>query len=253
MAMLTACGDSDDPVNIQTFGMLTSNRALSGDNVLYSQGSAYVELNYTDMTVQLKSTYKDAAGQAQEISTPALSLNNVSNTAIYKFSQPAANLEGSIDFSTSMMWYKFDDGNATIYTTGLLSYTSVSPLLYAYATTTVTNPDNSNNISHEKSAYLFTFDAKGESGSLTIINFIPNISGTIQASQIKYDGLSVTPTATGYNITASKAESGTTGYYTITDLEFKLDNQCRMIDGSFKCNDLDFTIAGYLFPSSQVY
>lgn len=252
VSLLTACGDSDDDQTRQTFTIGSSNRVVSGDNVYFSQGSGKIELNYTDMTIQFVGDYKKADEQTHQISTAAMKMTLVgNNAAIYQFSQPTMNLEGYIDLSTFMIWYKFDDGDATVYSTGIYSF--ANSLLYAYATTTATNPDNDNVNTHEKSAYVFVLDSKAENCSMMIYNFIPNIAGIIEAGQIKYNGLSVTPTATGYDITASQAESSSTGYYPITDLVIKLDNQCRIIDGSFKCNDLNFTITGYLFPTGQAY
>ena len=153
-------------------------------------------------------------------------------------------LESCFDMATGMLWYSFyKDGYPVI---------STSHLLYAYSTTTVINPDNGNHYSHKQSAYLFALDTKGEKCVMKVSNFTPNINGAIEAEELQYDDLTVTPTVNGYTITASEVESSMRGFYTITDLNIVLDAQCRVINGSFKCKDLDFTISGGLFNEQVI-
>ena len=110
-----------------------------------------------------------------------------------------------------------------------------SQLLYAYTTPSVNNPDNGNHNTHEHSAYLFVLDSKCEKCILRI-------------SEVQFNDLTVTPTATGYTITAAQAEASNKSY-TITDLNVNLSSQCQVINGSFKCKDLDFAIMGKVFPN----
>ena len=37
--------------------------------------------------------------------------------------------------------------------------------------------------------------------------------------------------------------------YTLTDVNINLSAQCQIINGSFKCKDLEFSITGQLFPN----
>ena len=241
VALFTACGDGDEPVNKQTVSMTINNRAIDGDQVVFSQANAKVELNYTDMTIQLNTEYKDAAKLPHSIATPMMKMTNVGGT-IYSFGQASSDISGYIDFATGMTWFTIDDINGTV--------VSTSQLLYAYSTTTVTNPDNGFNFSHEQSAYLFAVNPEGETCTLSISNFIPNIAGSVEAGEMKFNDLTMVPTATGYTITASEVESYNKSY-TITDLNFTLNNQCRTINGSFKCRDLEFKVSGNLFPIAQ--
>jgi hypothetical protein len=247
VAMLTACGDDDKPVNKQIVTMVTNNRAIDGDAVVFSQGSDKVELNYTDMTIQFTGDFNDADGNSRSLTTPNMNLTNV-NDMVYRFNTNNTssstytgidNLTGYIDMSTGMIWYSFDDGSSRV--------VSSSQLLYAYTTTTLTNPDNGNHSSHNQSAYLFAIDSKGETCTMKVSNFITNINGSVQATEIQYNNLKVTPTTTGYIITAEEAESSYRGFYTITDLNITLDSQCLVMNGSFKSGDLDFTLSGNLF------
>ena len=123
-------------------------------------------------------------------------------------------------------------------------------LLYAYTTTAMNNPDNGNHGSHDQSAYLFALDSRGETCVMQISNFMSNLNGTVDAAEVQYDGLTVTPTATGYKITAATAESNIKGYYTLTDVEFNIYEQCLVFNGSFKCNGLKYNVSGSLFPAN---
>ena len=51
--MFTSCSDNDEPVNKQTVSMTINNRAIDGDQVVFSQANAKVEMNYTDMEIQI--------------------------------------------------------------------------------------------------------------------------------------------------------------------------------------------------------
>ena len=52
-------------------------------------------------------------------------------------------------------------------------------------------------------------------------------------------------------ITADKIESDYKGFYTLTDVEFHLYEQCLSINGSFKCNGLEYKVTGSLFPAQS--
>ena len=249
VVMFTACGNDDEPVNKQNVTMVINNRAIDGDNVVFSQGSANVELNYTDMFIKFTADYKDANGQSHSLTTPDMKMTAVSST-VYTFNNIASStytgidaLAGYIDLASGMMWFSFDDGTSHVVTT--------TQLLYAYTTTSITNPETGNHYSHEQSAYLFALDTRGETCVMKISNFAPNVVGSVQASEIQYDGLTVTPTTTGYVITADEVESSYKGFYNITDVNFILDSQGQVISGSFKCNNLDFAITGKAFPNSS--
>ena len=246
VTLFTACNDNDDPVNTQTFTSTINNRMFDDGEVIFSQGSAKVEVNFTNMTIQFTSDYRDINGQSHSITTPEMKMINL-NGSIYQFDFTGNGddaMTGRFDMATGMLWYSFyKDGYPVI---------STSHLLYAYSTTTVINPDNGNHYSHKQSAYLFALDTKGEKCVMKVSNFTPNINGAIEAEELQYDGLTVTPTVNGYTITASEVESSMRGFYTITDLSIVLDAQCRVINGSFKCKDLDFTISGGLFNEQVI-
>lgn len=252
VTMFTSCINDDDPVNEQTVIMLINSRAIDGDNVVFSQSSAKATFNLVDMTTAFTCVYKDANGQSRTVTTPVMKMTATStNSSIYRFegviSQTVSGIEtitGYIDMATLMTWFTISDYNGS-------PVVCTSQPNYIYATTTVTNPDDGKNYSHKQSSYLFAIDdAQGGSCILQIKNFIPNTSGLIQADVIQFNDLKVTPTPEGYLISADEAESSLSGY-TITDLNIILNSQCRVIDGSFKCEGLTFEVKGELFPTSN--
>lgn len=251
LTVFTACNKSDEPENKQIVNMVINSRAIDGEQVVFSQGSAKVELNYTDMLMKITADYKDVDGVSHSITTPDMKMNRVATSSLYEFvsnsgSQMGSNvgesLAGYIDLTTGVMWYTLNTGSMQVITT--------THLLYAYATTTMTNPDNGNHGSHEQSAYLFALDSKGETCIMSISNFMSNMNGAVDATEVQYKDLdlTLTPTTTGYIVTADEVESNYKGYYTLTDVHFVLNNQCQVLNGSFKCNGLEYTVSGTLFP-----
>ena len=242
MTVFTACNDDEKTVNKQSFSSTINNRAIDGNEVVFSQSTAKAEVNFTDMTILFTSEYRDADGQTHSLTTPAMSMITKGGS-VYQFNGNIGSeaLNGYFDMATGMLWYTFISGGNEVF--------SSSHLLYAYSTTTVTNPDNGNHYSHKESAYLFAPDARGETCIMRISNFTPNIAGAVEASEIQYEGLTLTPTTTGYTITANEVEpTNYSGRFIITDLNIALDSQCKVINGTFKCGDLDFTVNGDLFP-----
>lgn len=247
VTLLTACGSDDEPVNKQVVSATMNTRAIDGDDVVFSQGSAKVELNYTDMTIQFTSEYKDADGQTRSFITPEMPMKSTSNT-VYSFNSTSSastgidNFQGKIDLYSGMMWLSFMDGGTRV--------VSTTHLYYAYTTTNMTNLENGNHGSHQQAAYLFALDARGETCIMQITNLISNLNGSVDAAEVRYDGLMVTPTPTGYTITADEVESNYKGFYTITDVNITLNDQCNILSGSFMCNGLKHEISGGLFSYS---
>lgn len=254
VSLLASCNKSDEPENKQIVNMTINCRAINGDQFLFSQGNAMVELNYTDMMIKFTADYKDADGVSHTITTPDMKLTATGSSMVYEFvASPSqqgvggfgsAGVAGYIDMSTGMTWFTINNGTSEVVCT--------TQLLYAYSTTEMTNPENDNHGSHRQSAYLFALDSRGETCVLRISNFISNMNGAVDAPEVQYNGLSVTPTVTGYKITADEAESNYTGFYKLTDVDFTLDNQCMVINGTFKCNGLVYQVSGGLFSAEII-
>ena len=251
MVMFSSCIDNnDEPSTKQTFSGPINSRAIDGDNVVFSQGKIEVEVNFTDNLIKFTTDFKDADGQSHTLTTPEMQMRAIS-TSTYEFTtsmsqQVGSNfgesLGGYLDIATGMMWFTINSGSSQVVCS--------THLLYAYTNTTITNPDNGNHGTHQESAYYFTIDAKGETCTLIISNFICNMNDVVEHEMIQFDGLTLTPTTTGYAITADMVES-TSKVASLTDVNFILNNQCQVINGSFKCNGLEFNVTGSLFSLSQ--
>lgn len=247
VTLLTACGSDGEPVNRQTLSATTNYRAIEGSDMVFSQSVSKVELDYTAMTIIISGEFKDANNKTRSYITPEMKMT-LSSNSVYTFNNTnsVANsniegLKGYIDWATGMIWFTFiADGSLNVY--------GSTQLLYAYATTTVTDPENGKTYEHKESGYLFAFDSKCEKCTMIIYNFVNDINGSIHAYETKYEGLTVTPTITGYAITGDNLMSSFADYYTITDLTFTLDDQGHAINGSFECNGNEFEVTGPLFP-----
>ena len=245
MALFTSCNE-DNPTNKSTGTEILNCRAVDLDEgtVVFSQNSVNYEIDFNDMTIKFTGKYRDIDNQTLSFTTPAMKMTDEGNT-VCSFTNGKIgpeNINGYIDlYGTGMTWLTFMDGSTNV----VCSF----QLLYAYCQTTVTNSDNSSNFIHEESAYFFSLDSRGETCTMQISNFIPNTNGTTQASMLQYKDLTVTPTTTGYNITADKVESNYKDFYTITDLNISLTSDCHIIGGTFKCDHHNFSISGKMFPN----
>lgn len=244
LTLFTSCADKNEDDSKQTFTATINSRAIDGDQVIFNQGKGEVEVNFTTRSIQFSGDFKDASGHTQSLNSPSMQLTN-SIGSVYTFNGAMYDLKGSLDMATGMMLYSFslDDGTTVVCSTHLM---------YAYATTTVTNEQGAT-YEHQQSAYLFTLDSKGENCTLQISNFIPDTNGAVQASVIGYKNLKVTPTATGYVITGNDAEPLDPVYssLSVSDLNFVIDNQCLTISGTFSINKHTFNVSGPLFPREQ--
>ena len=245
VALFTSC-NNDEPEHKMTSYVTLNSRAIEGDNIVFSQGNGKVDVDNTNMLIKFTADFKDANGMSRTITTPEMKMKKVSYS-LYEFVAPAQpmgsgfeSLGGYVDFATGVMWYTLSSSTMKV--------VSSTSLQYAYTTTTIINPDNDNHIDHKQSFYEFALNANGQTCTMGIYNFIPNISGSIEAPLIEYKDLTMTPTATGYTITADEVESSYKGFYTITDLKFDITSQGQVLNGSFKCQDLEFKVAGTLFP-----
>lgn len=251
VVLFTSCKD-DEPVNKESTSTTMYYRSIAGDEVAFSHGETQVEFNYTDGTIQITTQYKDLDGQSRTLTTPAMKMTARANTpSIVDFKETASstrididNLQGSIDLNTGMMYLSFTvDGTTQVVGTTIL--------VYAYTTTTIIDPDKGDSHSHQLSSYSFAIDSKGETGRMQITDFYPNITGTAHLQSIIFEDLEVTPTTTGYRITAHEATSQQGNSYTVTNVDFTLDDQCRIIDGSFECKGIKFKVTGNIFPSAN--
>lgn len=250
LMLLNACGHDDEPANkpdeIQYANLVFSCWTARGNVMSYLQTVGYVELNYTQGTIQLTSDYNDYHGTRRSISTPKMELKYVSdNTYAFNDQSSINTFDGSypngyINMATGVVWFMFTNEHEKTVITTYLNYPA--------PTTTIYDLENMKGHQHTQSSYLFAPDAQGKTCVMQINNFITDLDGTVAAELIQFQGLTLTQTSQGYHITADRAESTYGGRYTITDVDIDLGGQCRDINGSFKCNGHEIRMAGGLFP-----
>lgn len=234
----TSClNDKDDKVNTMTFTLTANNRAVEGEKVVFSQGTLQGEINYNDMTMQMSGNYKDIDGSSRTMNSGLMKVAPVTRS-IYRFTGSA--VSGIYDTETGMIRYITNvDGNYNL--------TSTSDFDMRHLTSTVTNETDGKTYSHMYSAYVFLFGANGEKVTMLIYNFVPDTGGSIQASMIEYKDLKVTPTTSGYLITADHAACTQRDFYNLTDLSIAITDDCTMVNGSFKINNFTYEMSGHIF------
>ena len=252
LVLFSSCNKDEDPVSKYTLYSTMSTRLVDSNDgsIVYSQSKGQIEFDQINMTVKFICAYKDKEGQNQMVTSPELKLVPIKGNAYFMRGDGDQNSYGTynpgiIDFDSGMMWYNEtnNDGSTVYMTTQLLGY--------SYTTTVITNPENDNSSNHQQSAYGFTLDSRGETCDLIIKNFSTTLNGVVDAPELNYKGLTVTPTQTGYKVTAESASaSGSTqSTFTLTDVDFNIYQQCLVFNGTFKCNGLNYQVSGSLFPT----
>ena len=250
MYLLTACDKDDKNENKQKFTTAINNRACKDGVVIFSQGTAEVEINFdarTAMrTIKITSTYKDIDGQSRTLTTPELEMPSPygSPIGVYSFSTTedlgdgVRNLKGTIDIQTGMMRYTFQQDDYTIVcTTHLLFNNVITKIIDPMGATINTN----------MSSYLFMLDSNAKTCIMQISDFVPAANGAVQAAVVEYKGLNMTITDQGYIIKADQAKATQGSYYDLTDVDIAVDRDCSHFSGSFNTKVSRHEFSGDLF------
>lgn len=250
MSLLTACSNDDDHENKQKFTTAINNRACRNGVVVFSQGTAEVEINFNARTamrtIKITSTYKDIDGQSRTLTTPEIEMPSLygSPVRVYSFSTTdnlgdgVRNLSGGIDIQTGIMRYTFQQDDYTMVCTTHLLFNNVITNIIDVAGATI----NTN-----MSSYLFMLDSNAKTCVMQISNFVPGVNGAVQAAVVEYNGLKVTITDDGYLIKADQAKASQGNYYDLTDVDVTIDRDCTHFSGSFNTKLSRHEFSGNLF------
>lgn len=240
LVVFSSCLNNDDDVQKTTYGVTLNCRTISGDKVAFTQNTGALEVDNINNTIQITCSYKDNSGQFHVFNSPTMSLTTASaNTYQFK-SNDASGLYGYWDLETTVLWFTFTADPST-------TVVCSTHLQYAYVTTVISS-DGHAPFSHNKTAYEFILNNEGKKCTMRLYNFVEDFSGAVKDGGIQYDDVTLTPTTVGYTVTADTI-APKSGTITITDLNIKLDNQGRAINGSFKTGDKTYTVSGNLFPA----
>ena len=248
--ILTACNKDDEHENKQKFTTSINNRACKVGVVVFSQGTAEVEINFdarTAMrTIKITSTYKDIDGQSRTLTTPEIEMPSAYGTPVrvYSFSKTEGlsdgvkSLRGGLDIQSGMLWYTFQQGDYTmVCTTHLLFNNVITSITDVMGATINTN----------MSSYLFMLDSNAKTCIMQISDFVPAANGAVQAAVVEYKGLNVMITDQGYIIKADQAKATHDSYYDLTDVDVTIDSDCTHFSGSFSTKVSRHEFSGNLF------
>jgi hypothetical protein len=250
MSLLTAC-NKDESDHKQKFTTAINNRACRDGVIIFSQGTAEVEINFIPSTamrtIKITSTYKDIDGQSRTLTTPEIEMPSLygSPVRVYSFSTTTdvmgdgvKNLHGGIDMQSGMLWYAFQQDDYTITCTTHLQFNNVI--------TKIIDPMGAS-INTNMSAYLFMLNSNANTCVMQISNFTPGVSGIVQAAVVEYKGLNVTVTDQGYLIKADQAKATQGSNCDLTDVDVTIDRDCTHFSGSFNTRVSRHEFSGNLF------
>ena len=250
VSLLTACNKDDEYENKQKFTTAINNRACRNGEVVFSQGTAEVEINFNARTamhtIKITSSYKDIDGQTHTLATHEIEMPSLygSPVRVYSFSKTdglgdgVKNLRGGLDIQSGMLWYTFRQDDYTMVCTTHLLFNNVITNIIDVAGATV----NTN-----LSSYLFMLDSNAKTCVMQISNFVPGVNGAVQAAVVEYNGLKVTLTDQGYLIKADEAKASQGTYYDLTDVDITIDRDCSHLSGSFNTKVSRHEFSGDLF------
>ncbi len=250
MSLLTACNKDDESDQVQKFTTAINNRACKNGTVVFSQGTAEVEMNFNASTarrtIKISSTYKDIDGQFHTLTTPVMEIASAYGTPVrvYSFSKTEGlddgvkNLRGGLDIQSGMLWYTFQQGDYTMVCTTHLEFDNVI--------TNIIDPMGAT-INTNQSSYLFMLTSSGNSCVMQISNFVPGVNGIVQAAVVEYKGLNVTVTEQGYLIKADQAKATQGSNFDLTDVDITIDRDCTHFSGSFNTKVSRHEFSGNLF------
>ena len=252
VSLLTACNKDDESDHKQKFTTAINNRACRDGVIIFSQGTAEVEINFIPSTamrtIKITSTYKDIDGQSRTLTTPEIEMPSLygSPVRVYSFSTTTdvmgdgvKNLHGGIDMQSGMLWYAFQQDDYTITCTTHLQFNNVI--------TKIIDPMGAS-IDTNMSAYLFMLNSNANTCVMQISNFIPGVNGAGQAAVVEYKNLNVTINGQGYLIKANEAKSTLDDrYYDLTNVDITIDRDCTHFSGSFNTKVSRHEFSGNLF------
>ena len=250
VSLLTACNKDDESDHKQKFTTAINNRACRNGVVVFSQGTAEVEISFNARTamrtIKITSTYKDIDGQSRTLTTPEIEMPSPYGSPInfYSFSTTdnlgdgVKNLHGSLDIQTGIMLYTFQQDDYTMVCT--------THLLFNNVITSIIDPMGAS-INTNMSSYLFMLDSNAKTCIMQISNFVQGVNGAVQAAVVEYNGLKVTITDQGYLIKADGAKATQGTHYDLTDVDVTIDRNCSHFSGSFNTKVSRHEFSGNLF------
>lgn len=268
MLMLGSC-NKDEPNNESSSIMIMYNRAVNttDNSVTFSQSNCkFTVRNDANISMQANMILKVSDGSVVEFTTDFMPLTACSDEA-YTYTFEASNvtaglhtvnnLRGKINLIGPTFIHYVVDGQYHCYST-LQPY-------YTYYSKTNINTQGSTTTGYmfDDISYGLTFNSAGDKGSLYLFDFHTDSNGR-KIAILRYDNLTLVPTATGYQLTGSEVvptehEStydalGTDfAQYRANTISLTVSNHGQSITGTIEIGNEDeqtsITLSGRFFES----
>jgi hypothetical protein len=207
----------------------------SGDNTIdiATTATPYTSSKTAGGTVSFSTTVDMTYDQTKGYFT--FSTSNVKATGA-----TVSGLSGSFDYITGTLYLEYTvNGTYTVKSTSSLAYPYTETQMIDTAHTTSAWTQN-------QAVYLFDVNTSTNKANISIYYIQTEKDG--QNHVLQYSGAQVTPTRTGYVITADtlKAISDYKVYY-LRNAKFTIDNNWHSLNGTFQLDNQQATVKGGLF------
>ncbi len=250
--LVLASSCSNDPDNSYSYSSDTYNRSTSnssGSESLMSKATVDYTFHTGDNTLDITTSSTPYAGDARVSFTAKVNVTYNQTGGFYTFGTSTVTATGA---TVTGLSGRFDLYTGTLYMTytvdGTYTVTSASCLTYPYAQTSMTDTAHSTSPWVQNQA-VYNFDVNTTKNTATIsIYYLTNAQNSSSYLTLQYSGAQVTPTRTGYVITADtlKAISDYKVYY-LRNAKFTIDNNWHSLNGTFQLDNQQATVKGGLF------
>lgn len=252
--LVLASSCSNDPDNSYSYSSDTYNRSTSnssGSESLMSKATVDYTFHTGDNTLDITTSSTPYAGDARVSFTAKVNVTYNQTGGFYTFGTSTVTATGA---TVTGLSGRFDLYTGTLYMTytvdGTYTVTSASCLTYPYAQTSMTDTAHSTSPWVQNQA-VYNFDVNTTKNTATIsIYYLTNAQNSSSYLTLQYSGAKVTPSATGYVITADSlsAVSGYTAYH-LRKAQFNISSDWQSFNGSFQLNDRMVTAHGSLMST----
>lgn len=249
--LVLASSCSNDPDNSYSYSSDTYNRSTSnssGSESLMSKATVDYTFHTGDNTLDITTSSTPYAGDARVSFTAKVNVTYNQTGGFYTFGTSTVTATGA---TVTGLSGRFDLYTGTLYMTytvdGTYTVKSTSSLAYPYTETQMIDTAHTTSAwTQNQAVYLFDVNTSTNKANISIYYIQTEKDG--QNHVLQYSGAQVTPTRTGYVITADtlKAISDYKVYY-LRNAKFTIDNNWHSLNGTFQLDKQQANVKGGLF------
>lgn len=250
---LSSCNNSSGG-STYSYSSVTYNIATSkgADSSTISKSAVNYAFNSGDNTLEISTTAtpytsdKTAGGTVSLSTTVDMTYDQTKGYFTFSTSNVQATgatvsgLSGSFDYITGTLYLEYT-------VNGTYTVKSTSSLAYPYAETQMIDTAHTTSAwTQNQAVYLFDVNTSTNKANISIYYIQTEKDG--QNHVLQYSGAQVTPTRTGYIITADtlKAIADYKMHY-LRNAKFTIDNDWHSLNGTFQLDNQQATVKGGLF------